>query len=216
MTLVTISAAYGAGGSRIAPAVAERLDVPFLGRPAVPELFDDAEADACREGAGSGGGLLSRLTSMAVAWGTPAGLTAEELLPDQARRHELETEILAFAEGGEGVILGRGAVVVLHDDPRVLHVLLDGTVEARTRQAMVIEDIDRATAHPGGPVRRPRARAGRLPPRARLHRARARRVRRAHRGRRPRPRALRRECAPRLSASSGSPRRGSRRRSRSR
>jgi len=30
---------------------------------------------------------------------------------------------------------------------RVLHVLLDGTVEARTRQAMVIEDIDRATAH---------------------------------------------------------------------
>jgi cytidylate kinase len=147
MTLVTISAAYGAGGSRIAPAVAERLGVPFLGRPAVPELFDDAEADACREGAGSGGGLLSRLTSMAVAWGTPAGLTAEELLPDQARRHELETEIRAFAEGGEGVILGRGAVVVLHDDPRVLHVLLDGTVEARTRQAMVIEDIDRATAH---------------------------------------------------------------------
>jgi cytidylate kinase len=36
--------------------------------------------------------------------------------------------------------------VVLHDHPRALHVLLDGTVEARTRQAMVIEHIDRATA----------------------------------------------------------------------
>ena len=46
MTLVTISAAYGAGGSRIAPALAERLGVPFLGRPPVPELLDDAEADA--------------------------------------------------------------------------------------------------------------------------------------------------------------------------
>ena len=31
MTLVTISAAYGTGGSRIAPALAERLGVPFLG-----------------------------------------------------------------------------------------------------------------------------------------------------------------------------------------
>jgi cytidylate kinase len=83
---------------------------------------------------------------MAVAWGTPAGMTAEELLPDYARRRELEQEIEAFAEAGEGVILGRGAVVVLHDDPRALHVLLDGTVEARTRQAMLIEHIDRATA----------------------------------------------------------------------
>jgi cytidylate kinase len=146
MTLVTISAAYGAGGSRVAPALAERLGVPFLGRPPVPELFEDAEEDACQEGGGTRGGLLSRLTSMAVAWGTPAGLTAEELLPDQARRHELEAEIRAFAERGDGVILGRGAVVVLHDDPRALHVLLDGTVEARTRQAMALEGIDQATA----------------------------------------------------------------------
>jgi len=146
MTLVTISAAYGAGGSRIAPALAERLGVPFLGRPPVPELLDDAEADACREGGDAGGSLLSRLASMAVAWGTPAGMTAEELLPDHAHRRELEQEIEAFAQAGEGVILGRGAVVVLHDHPRALHVLLDGTVEARTRQAMVIEHIDRATA----------------------------------------------------------------------
>ena len=73
-------------------------------------------------------------------------MTAEELLPDEARRRELEREVRAFAASGRGVILGRGAVVLLRDDPRALHVLLDGPVEARSRQAMAIEGIDRATA----------------------------------------------------------------------
>jgi hypothetical protein len=149
VTLVTISAAYGAGGSRIAPALAERLEVPLLGRPLVPGLVEDADEEtrACDVGVAAGaGGLLSRIASIAVSWGTPAGLTAEELLPDQARRRELEAEVQTFAAAGEGVILGRGAVVLLQDDPRALHVFLDGPVEARTRQAMAIEGIDRPTA----------------------------------------------------------------------
>jgi hypothetical protein len=121
--------------------------VPFLGRPPVPQLAEDSgqEADTAREGF-AGGGLLSRLASMAVSWGTPAGLTAEELLPDESRRREFEREVAAFAATGEGVILGRGAAVLLHDDPRALHVLLDGPAEARLVQAMAIEEIDRATA----------------------------------------------------------------------
>jgi cytidylate kinase len=146
MTLVTISASYGAGGSRVAPELAERLGVPFLGRPPEPGLVEDEEEQACEEGFGGAGRLLSRIASIAVSWGTPSGLTAEELLPDQARREELEAELRAFAQRGAGVVLGRGAVVVLHDDPHVLHVLLDGPVEARVRQAMVIEGIDRPTA----------------------------------------------------------------------
>ncbi len=147
MTLVTVAASYGAGGSRVAPELARRLGVPFLGRPPVPELLDDSglEAEAAREGFG-GGGLLSRLASVAVAWGTPAGMTCEELLPDETRRREFEREVTAFAAGGEGVILGRGAAVLLHDDPRALHVLLDGAADARLEQAMEIEEIDRPTA----------------------------------------------------------------------
>ena len=51
ITLVTISGAYGAGGSRVGPELAQRLDVPFLDR-AIPAAvaerlavpFDDAEA----------------------------------------------------------------------------------------------------------------------------------------------------------------------------
>jgi cytidylate kinase len=148
MTGVTISAAYGTGGSRIAPALAERLRVPFLGRPPAPDLADPGEeARACDESGGSGPGqLLSRIASMAVAWGTPAGMTLDELLPDQALRLEIEREIHDLAAAGAGVILGRGAAVILHDDEHALHVLLDGPVEARVRQAMVIEDIDRQTA----------------------------------------------------------------------
>jgi cytidylate kinase len=151
MALVTISAAYGAGGSRIAPELARRLGVPFLGRPPVAGLERDAdagaEAAAGEEGLRAAAGtLVSRLVSVAVAWGTPPGLTADELLPDEARRRELEQEVVAFAGTGAGVILGRGAAVVLGDDPRALHALLDGPVDARVERAMEIEGIDRVTA----------------------------------------------------------------------
>jgi len=148
MTLVTIAASYGAGGSRVAPDLARRLGVPLLERPPVPGLLNDEgdeEAQAADERLGAGG-LLSKLTSIAVAWGTPPGLSAEELLPDEARRQALDQEVLAFAASGRGVILGRGAAVLLHDDPRVLHVLLDGPEHARVEQAMAIEGIDRETA----------------------------------------------------------------------
>ena len=149
MTLVTVSAYYGAGGSRIAPALAERLGVPFLGRPPAPELGElGAEARACDESGGGSmpGRLLSRITSLAVAWGTPAGMTLDELLPDHTLRDAIEREVREVAATGEGVILGRGAFVLLHDDEHALHVLLEGPEEARVRQAMEIEQVDRQTA----------------------------------------------------------------------
>ena len=151
MTLVTVAAAYGAGGSRVAPALAERLGVPFLGRPPAPELdraVEDlgAEAHGGEGPAAAAGRFLSRIGSLATAWGTPAGLTSEELLPDEGRRRAAEAEVLAFARAGRGVILGRAAAALLHDEPHALHVLLDGPVEARIRQAMLIEGIGRRTA----------------------------------------------------------------------
>jgi cytidylate kinase len=139
MTLVTISALYGAGGSQVAPALARRLGVPLLGRPQEPE------SDVASEGRARGN-LLSRAASIAVAWGTPPGLTTDDLLPDEARRRELEQEIRTFAREGRGVILGRGAAALLRDHPGTLHVLLDGPREARVRQGMAIERIDRAAA----------------------------------------------------------------------
>ncbi len=79
MPVVTISAAYGTGGSRIGPAVAERL-------------------------------------------------------------------IHEAADYGKVVVLGRAGAMVLREHPGALHVRLDGSQEARLRQAMAIESVDRREA----------------------------------------------------------------------
>ena len=124
MALVAISSPYGAGGSRVAPALAKRLNVPFLDRPAGTE----PEHEEAR------GGLLSKLGSIGLAWGTPAGMELEDLVPGDARRREIEEELRALQEHGGGVVLGRAAAVLLRDDPRVLRVLLTGPPERRIEQ----------------------------------------------------------------------------------
>ena len=99
MALIAISAPYGAGGSQVAPALAERLGVPFLDRPA------DTEPDH---------GLLSKLSSIGLAWGTPAGMELEDLVPGETRRREIEAELAALEHG---VVLGRAAALLKRDDP---------------------------------------------------------------------------------------------------
>jgi cytidylate kinase len=133
-TLVAISSPYGAGGSRVAPALAKRLNVPFLDRPA------DTEPE------NTGSGLLSRLGSIGLAWGTPAGMELEDLVPGDARRREIEAELRALQEHGGGVVLGRAAAFLLREDPNVLRVLLTGPPERRIAQGMAIQGIDRETA----------------------------------------------------------------------
>lgn len=128
MALIAISAPYGAGGSVVAPALAERLGVPFLDRPA------DTEPDH---------GLLSKLSSIGLAWGTPAGMELEDLVPGETRRREIEAELAALEHG---VVLGRAAAFLRRDDPSVLRVLLTGPPERRVEQAMRMEGIDRETA----------------------------------------------------------------------
>ncbi len=142
MTLLTIAATYGAGGSRIAPAVAERLGVPLLDR-ARPVLAEDLdELLVAQEAAESGGTTrLSTAAALGLCWGTPAGITFDALLPDDDEKRATEQAVLARAESGAGVILGRAATVLLRDDPRVLHVRLDGPVERRLRRAAELEGI---------------------------------------------------------------------------
>jgi cytidylate kinase len=151
VTLITLSAPYGAGGSQVGPEVARRCGVRFVDRAiptrvaeqlAVP-LPDALERDETI------GISLARMTvwlgHMGHAFGAPAALTeeAEEL----AYRNATEQAIRELAAGGEGaVILGRGGAAVLRDDPRALHVRLDGPVDARIRQGMRVEGVDRETA----------------------------------------------------------------------
>lgn len=139
MTLVAVSAAYGAAGSHIAPALAQRLDVPFVDRGialAVAERLDVSVEDALSHEERSGS-LLERLLSgfLGADTGAPAPLPPEGASAEDFHRASREV-LLARARSGEGVILGRGAVAALRDDPRVLRVRLTGPVQARIGQAV--------------------------------------------------------------------------------
>jgi hypothetical protein len=101
VTLVTVAASYGAGGSRVGPELARRLGVPFRGRPSDHAASAGLETEAATAGV-RGGRLLSRCASVAVAWGTPPGLITDQLLPDEPRRRELEREIPAFVHRSAG------------------------------------------------------------------------------------------------------------------
>jgi hypothetical protein len=146
MGTVTIAATYGAGGSLIGPAVAKRLHLPFIDRaipvglaetihePLIAALTDDSE----------GGSAVGRLLNSALNYsglfvGVP--MAAEELgvVPDVA---QTEIAIRRLADGGGAVILGRAGVFVLKGHADVLHVRLDGDVEARRRAAMAHEGLD--------------------------------------------------------------------------
>jgi hypothetical protein len=151
MTLVTLSAPYGAGGSQIGPAVAERLGVPFVDR-AIPTRVAERLAVPLRgaiEHDESVGGWLTRaLLSFGQVTPVLAGAqpVPEHLLTDDAFRQATEQVLLEHAAGEGAVILGRAGAIVLRDQPRALHVRLTGPEPARIEQGMLLEGVDRATA----------------------------------------------------------------------
>jgi len=146
MGTVTIAAMYGCGGSVIGPAVAKRLSLPFVDRaippalaakihqPLVAALADDAE-----ERSAAGRLLNSALGYTGLFAGVPRGLDEQGVSADVAHT---EDAIRHTVRAGGAVILGRGGVFVLKGAPDVLHVRLDGPVEARRRAAMEREGLD--------------------------------------------------------------------------
>ena len=142
MPLVTVSASYGAGGSEVAPALAERLGVRFVDRVVSPET-------AHRLAQAENAGLFWRLVrSISPAGGLTAGsIHAERELNDRLTdREALEAALQEVAADGDAVILGRAGALALRDDARALHVRLDGPREARVFRAMEIQAIDEAAA----------------------------------------------------------------------
>ena len=150
--LVTVSATYGAGGSVVAPALADRLGVPFLQR-----------ATSSAGGVGAAGPCAERLTQdeahltpahWLIACLTSAMPTGPTQSPppvshqDENLRRHCEAGIRDLAEADAGVILGRGAAVVLGKG-RGFHVRLDGPPELRVAQGAAIEGVslDQARRH---------------------------------------------------------------------
>jgi cytidylate kinase len=150
MSLVALSAAYGAGGRHVGEALAERLGVPFLDR-AIPASvamkldvpLDDAEAYDERISANWLERLLAGFVGGEVAAPIPLPSGASSAADFRRATEEI---LLRQAASGHGVILGRAAAIVLRDDPRVLRARLSGPPERRVRQAMRLAQLDHATA----------------------------------------------------------------------
>ena len=147
--LVTVSASYGAGGAVVAPALADRLGVPFLQR-ATTSAGGVGEAGPCAEPLTSDEArltpahwLIACLTS-AMPTGPTQSPPPSSHQDENLRRH-CEEGIWSLAGADAGVILGRGAAVVLGKD-RGFHVRLDGPPKLRAVQGAAIEDISVAEA----------------------------------------------------------------------
>src|SRR5262249_37988123 len=148
--LITVSAAYGAGGSVIAPALASRLGLPFLQRVTTSEGHV-AEPGPCDEQLSaeevnltSVHRLLAHLTPAVPAGPTNAPPPTRHQDDGLRGRGEAGSRRL-LADGGGGVILGRAAAVVLGKD-RGFHVRLDGLADGRVVQGAAIEGISEQKA----------------------------------------------------------------------
>jgi cytidylate kinase len=139
-----VSAAYGAGGSVVAPDLARRLGLPFLQRVTTSEGHS-AEPGPCDEQLSEEEvrttpvhRLLAHFTQAMPAGPTQSPPSTHHQ-DDQLRRHG-EAGIHRLLAAGGGVILGRAAAVVLGKD-RGYHVRLDGPAERRIVLGAAVEGI---------------------------------------------------------------------------
>jgi cytidylate kinase len=155
--VVTISSTYGAGGTVVGPAVAQRLRLPYLDRILSSDVAQRAATDAADAVAEArltederSEGLLRRvldsLASVPAVFGSMIPPLDDPALVEQPVWERVEAEIARMAGDTGGVIVGRGAACVLREHPGAVHVRLDGPRSARLAQAMRIEGIDEAEA----------------------------------------------------------------------
>jgi cytidylate kinase len=154
MPAVTISAAYGAGGSVVAPALAERLGYTLLDRAISARVAEqlhvsvaEAESGAVRRS------LVERFFGvLAPMAGGVIGLAADPAedapLPqdDTVEFRGQAESIMRSALDSGAVILGRAGAAALRDRADVLRVRLFGPQPARIAQAARLEGIDPVAA----------------------------------------------------------------------
>jgi hypothetical protein len=152
---VTISAGYGAGGSVIAPRVAQLLDLPLLDRAISSRIaaqlqvsVQEAESGTIRRSIPDR--FFAVLTPLAVgvlAAGSDAAPKDLAGPPDDAALFRAQAEaVMRTALTTGAVILGRAGAAAFRDEPGVLRVRLFGPADARIAQATRIEQVDEPTA----------------------------------------------------------------------
>ena len=140
MTVVAISAAYGTRSGQIGPALAQRLGVPFVDRAIAHRVaghLDVSIDEAVKHWEPAPRSFVERMVSAFLGADTvaPVGPPPDIVTPEDFRQ-ATERAVREQAATGEGVILGRGCVAVLHDDPAVLRVRLTGPADRRLQQAI--------------------------------------------------------------------------------
>jgi cytidylate kinase len=146
--VVTVSATYGAGGSVVAPRLAQLLGLPFADRliPAVDATVATPGRERVTEEERrqtSTGRFLARLAYVTGGLGLPVP-TAQDMA--DPIRQRVEESIATLVDGGGAVLLGRAGAVVLAERPGAFHVRLDGPHRRRVARAMSIEGADEHTA----------------------------------------------------------------------
>jgi cytidylate kinase len=140
---VTISASFGAGGSRVGPALAERLGVELLDR-AIPVQVAERLAvpldDALAHDESLGDAIGRLASSFALLPELAGAMVQAGMLAGEDYRRMTEKVILEHAARG-AVVLGRAGAVVLREHPGALHVRLDGPRERRIARAMEREGM---------------------------------------------------------------------------
>lgn len=154
MPVVTISRQFGAGGSRVASLVAERLGCEVVDKRLIADVADrlrlersDVEAEDERPR-----GLLDRLVRAFAPLALGEGIAWEPPYPEAGydpRRAilQLTQEIIGeVARSGNVVIVGRGGSQVLCNRPGVLHVSLVAREDVRVCTVMERSTVSEAVA----------------------------------------------------------------------
>lgn len=145
MPVITIAREFGAGGSRVAEMLAQRLGAEVIDRQVVAEVArrlgltpDEVAAEDERPES-----LVDRLIRSLAWFGGPytPNWTPEyrESLSDPQLAIRLLTEeiIRETARRANAIIIGRGGAFVLSEWPAVLHVFLRSAEPLRIREVMV-------------------------------------------------------------------------------
>jgi cytidylate kinase len=152
MTIVTVSRQYGAGGHRVARAVAEALGFRLVDREIVEEaakkLGLDPEVARARDERAP---ALVEEIGMALAGvpsvgGGPPPPLPDPALDDRALAEATRLVITSLARAGGYVILGRGGQAALREELAACHLALVGDIRDRAKRIMEWQGVDEREA----------------------------------------------------------------------
>ena len=136
--IITMWETYGCGMEQIAGQVAQQLGLQVHKQAFTSAQIEQAEAERANEGGFMR--FVRRVGSMHVGDAVSDGAARAE--QESWTQLALEnTQLVREEAAAGGVILGRNGAFILNDEPRSLHVKLDGLPTERAKQAAQLKGI---------------------------------------------------------------------------